>query len=156
MPSKRQHSPYEIASAFGKASVRLRYRFLSESGSAGKSPWTWTQIVPLIRLVNEGPMTATRLADLEHVRRQSMAETIASLRANGLVESEQDPTDGRKTILRPTDAGRAIATRVPAGRLTWLTEAIGELLNSEEQLILLHAAALMERLADHNMPAAQS
>lgn len=64
----------------------------------------------------------TELAQAEHVRRQSMAETVAALRAGGLVSAAKDPNDGRKSLFSATPAGADLCERIPAAREAWLAE----------------------------------
>lgn len=102
----------------------------------------------LHRIVEQGPTTATELAQAEHVRRQSMAETLAGLRAGGLVADGKDPSDGRKVLVSATDEGRALVERSAATRKAWLSKAISGTLDAEERRVLLQAAEIMDRLAD--------
>jgi DNA-binding MarR family transcriptional regulator len=136
-----------IATGLMTAMTRLRARLRSESAPS-EMRWTWSQLAALGRIVNDGPTTTTELAQAEHVRRQSMAETVAGLRADGFVESEPDPTDGRKMLLVATERGRELLERIPAAREAWLGVAMHALLDREEQQILHRAAAIMNRLAD--------
>jgi DNA-binding MarR family transcriptional regulator len=130
-----------------KAMTRLRARLRAESAPADMR-WNWSQLTTLSRIVSGGPATTSDLAQAEHVRRQSMAETIAALRADGLVETQPDPTDGRKTLIHATRRGRSLSATIPAARERWLDSAITGLLDAEEQQTLLKAAAIMDRLAD--------
>ena len=127
--------------------TRLRARLRAESAPADMR-WNWSQLTTLSRIVSGGPATTSDLAQAEHVRRQSMAETIAALRADGLVETQPDPTDGRKTLIHATRRGRSLSATIPAARERWLDAAITGLLDAEEQQTLLKAAAIMDRLAD--------
>lgn len=136
-----------IAAELMTAMTRLRARLRSES-TPNDMRWTWSQLAALGRIVNEGPTTTSDLAQAEHVRRQSMAETVAVLRADGLVESRPDPADGRKTLLVATKQGRDLLERIPAAREAWLSVATATLLDRDEQRILHEAAAIMNRLAD--------
>ena len=113
-------------------------------------PGTWSQLNTLGRIIAEGPITATALAQAEHVRRQSMAETLATLRANGLITSGSDPDDGRKTLIEATPEGRELHATIPAAREAWLASAIRALLDPDERQTLLKAAAIMNRIADGN------
>src|SRR4029077_19810603 len=45
----------------------------------------------LSRLAREGPQTTSVLAAAEHVRPQSMAQTLAELESSGLIERRPDP-----------------------------------------------------------------
>lgn len=129
------------------AMTRLRARLRAESAPADMR-WSWSQLTTLSRVVTEGPATTSDLAQAEHVRRQSMAETVAALRADGLVEARPDPTDGRKVLIHATDRGRSLSATIPAAREKWLDAAITGLLDPEEQQTLRKAAAVMHRLAD--------
>lgn len=137
----------ETAAELTKAMMRLRARLRSES-APDEMPWTWSQLTTLGRVVELGPTTTTALAQAEHVRRQSMAETISALRAHGLITSEQDPSDGRKMMISATPEGRALIATIPAAREAWLAGALRRLLQPGEQQVLLQAAAIMIRVAD--------
>jgi DNA-binding MarR family transcriptional regulator len=136
-----------IAAELMTAMVRLRARLRSES-TPSDMRWTWSQLAALGRIVREGPTTTSDVAQAEHVRRQSMAETVAVLRADGLVEAQPDPADGRKTLLVATEQGRDLLESIPAAREAWLGVAMDATLDREEQEILRKAAAIMSRLAD--------
>ncbi len=127
--------------------TRLRARLRAESAPA-EMPSTWSQLTTLGRIINEGPTTVSELAQAEHVRRQSMAETVVSLRAQGLITSAPDPDDGRKTLISATEEGRTLLRTIPAAREEWLTVAISKTLSPDEQQALRKAAAIMKRLAD--------
>ncbi|MFF7154267.1 MarR family transcriptional regulator [Streptomyces sp. NPDC008139] len=128
-----------------KATIWLRARLRAESATDDMR-WTWSQITTLGRIVDEGPTTASDLAAAEHVRRQSMAETLAALRDVGLITSGKDPADGRKTLLHATAEGRAPVETIPAVREAWL-EAVRDLLRADERRTLLKAAEIMNRPA---------
>jgi DNA-binding MarR family transcriptional regulator len=130
-----------------KAMTRLRARLRSESAPT-ELAWTWSQLTTLGRIVAEGPTTISELAHAEHVRRQSMAETVAALRAHDLLTAAPDPDDGRKTLITATDKGRSLLETIPAAREAWLTAAIGKALGPGEEQVLLKAAAIMNRIAD--------
>ena len=136
-----------VATELMTAMIRLRARLRSES-TPSDMRWTWSQLAALGRVVEDGPTTITDLALAEHVRRQSMAETVARLRADGLVESQPDPTDGRKVLLAATSKGRDLLKTIPAAREAWLGIVMSTMLDREEQQTLRKAAAIMNRLAD--------
>jgi DNA-binding MarR family transcriptional regulator len=146
MASGSKHAA-ETAAELMKAMIRLRARLRAESAPDEMS-WTWSQLTTLGRIIEEEPTTVSALAHAEHVRRQSMAETVASLRAQGLITSAQDPEDGRKTLISATEEGRSLLGTIPAAREEWLSLAIEKALSPGEQQTLLNAAAIMNRLAD--------
>jgi DNA-binding MarR family transcriptional regulator len=143
----RAEQAVDAATELMKAMTRLRARLRIESAPSEMS-WTWSQLTTLGRIVEEGPTTTTALAQAEHVRRQSMAETLAVLQADGLITSEQDPNDGRKTLITATRKGKALLRNIPTAREAWLNVAIHALLDPSEQQLLLKAAAVMNRIAD--------
>jgi DNA-binding MarR family transcriptional regulator len=126
---------------------RLRARLRSES-TPSDMRWTWSQIATLNRIAEEGPTTVSGLATAEHVRPQSMAETVAALRQEGLVTGEPDPADARKTLVSITPAGRKLLSNIRPVREAWLEAAIEEHLTPTERRTLSKAAHIMERLAD--------
>jgi DNA-binding MarR family transcriptional regulator len=139
--------PREVARRLPQAMVRLRARLRAES-TPGDMRWTWSQLSTLHRIATEGPTTVSALANAEHVRPQSMAETVAALRRDGLVAAKPDPTDGRKTLMAITASGRKLLSSVIPIREAWLERAIDEQLTPADCRTLLKAADIMERLAD--------
>jgi DNA-binding MarR family transcriptional regulator len=130
-----------------RAMTRLRARLRTEA-PIGDLPVTWSHLTVLHRVIEEGPVTATELAQAEHVRRQSMAETLTGLRAGGLITDQRDPSDGRKVLISATQAGRDLVERSSATREAWLTKAIAATLGPEELRVLYQAAQIMDRLSD--------
>ena len=139
--------PREVARRLPQAMVRLRARLRAES-TPRDMRWTWSQLSTLHRIATEGPTTVSALANAEHVRPQSMAETVAALRRDGLVAAKPDPTDGRKTLMAITASGRKLLSSVIPIREAWLERAIDEQLTPADCRTLLKAADIMERLAD--------
>ena len=143
--------PEDTALGLMRAMTRLRARLRSEA-PLDDLPVTWSHLTVLHRIVEQGPVTATELAQAEHVRRQSMAETLAGLRTGGLITDDRDPNDGRKVLVSATAAGRALVERSAATRKAWLSKAISGMLGAEERRVLLSAAEIMDRLADAESP----
>ena len=126
---------------------RLRARLRAESGtsSAGLSI---SQLSLLQRLRLDGAATAASLAAAEHVSQQAIAQSVAPLRAAGLVRLEPDPADGRKTLISISDAGLELREAIIASRNSWLERAIGATIDAEGRAALDEAVGLLERLAD--------
>jgi len=139
--------PHDVARHLPRAMIRLRARLRTES-AAGTMRWTWSQLSTLGRIAEEGPTTVSALALSEHVRHQSMAETVATLRQAGLVAARSDPTDGRQTLMSVTSAGRKLISNIVPVREAWLEAAVEQNLTPAERRTLLKAADIMERLAD--------
>ena len=103
----------------------------------------------LSRLDREGAQTASALAAVEHVRPQSMAQTLAELEAGGLIERRADPRDGRRIQIELTEEGRQRVLEERGRREDWLAAAIAAELSPEEQRTLLAAVPLLHRLVGH-------
>lgn len=136
-----------LAGELAQAMTRLRARLRLES-APDTWAWTWSQLNTLVRIATVGSSTAAELAQAEHVRPQSMAETVAALKRERLVVGRSDPADGRKVLLDATDEGRRLAATIPALREAWLDAAMHAALDDHEREQLGAAVALMNRLAD--------
>ncbi len=102
----------------------------------------------LSRLDREGPQGTADLALAEHVRPQSMGQTLAELEAQGLVSRRPDATDGRRTLLELTDAGRAMLVEDRGRRDGWLAGAMEQDLTEDERQTLERAIVLLARIVE--------
>ncbi len=128
------------------AIARLRKRLREEAGLT-RSGLSVTQLSVLVRIVEDGPTTAAALASLEHVSQQAIAQAVAALKAEGLVVTERDPADGRKTLIEASDEGGRLSTALDDSRVQWLMHAIDTAVPPEERETLDAAIALLSRLA---------
>ena len=125
---------------------RLRARLRAEASPS--EGWTISQLAALRRVVQEGATTASDLARAEHVRPQSMAAIVTMLREADLVTATPDPADGRKTVLRPTTAGRRLVKARAESRQAWLASALAALDEEGRTDALVDAIVLLNELAD--------
>ena len=88
---------------------------------------TASQSAVLGRLVRDGATTTAELARAEGVRPQSMGATVQALEDLGLVVRTQDPTDGRRTIVEATAAGRTAREDSHRSRTRLLAERLAAL-----------------------------
>ncbi len=107
-----------------------------------------SQLAVLARIIDEGPMTAAALAAGEHVTQQAIAQSLATLKGRGLVEKQADPSDGRKSLVSATAAGRKLRESLEVSREEWLTQAIDAAVKPAERALLQDAIELLERIAD--------
>jgi DNA-binding MarR family transcriptional regulator len=136
----------EAAVELALALKRLRSRLRTEARPA--DGWTISQLAALGRIAREGPITTSRLAQCEHVRPQSMAEIVQTLKGADLVIAAPDPNDGRKSLLRATSAGRQLVKQRSASRQAWLAQAIEDLAAAGRADVLVDSIALLNALAD--------
>ncbi|MFI5634370.1 MarR family winged helix-turn-helix transcriptional regulator [Streptomyces sp. NPDC051664] len=134
------------AQRLNDAIKRLRARLRAESGQHATG-LTATQLGVLASVVREGPVTAARLAALEHVSAQSIAQSLAVLKAAGLVHSEPDPQDGRKKLMSADPSATELVDNLLAGRASFLAQAIDHVVAPDEQQDVEKAIELLERLA---------
>jgi DNA-binding MarR family transcriptional regulator len=130
----------DLRVAFARLRRRLREVATEPAGLSAQ------QSSALARIGKGEGSTASRLAELEGVRPQSMATTIASLEELGLVVRTPDPTDGRRQLVSLTDAGREAESGNLDARREWLAHAMEERLTEEERQTVLAATALIEKL----------
>jgi DNA-binding MarR family transcriptional regulator len=138
--------PADAAERLQHAMKRLRARLRSESGQYATG-LTATQRAVLATVVGQGPVTAARIAELEHVSPQSIAQSLAELRAYGLVRSEPDPQDGRKKLISAEKSASELINSLMAGRSSFLARAIDQVIAPAEREDLEKAIDLLERLA---------
>jgi DNA-binding MarR family transcriptional regulator len=127
------------------ARLRARLREEVDTSSTGLSI---SQLAVLSRLLREGPSTAAGLSVAEHVSQQAIAQILVGLKAAGLVRSDQDLVDRRKSRITVTPGGQAMVEQIAASRDAWLARAIEVALDGGEQQELARAIELLGRLAD--------
>ncbi|TSD45653.1 MarR family transcriptional regulator [Rhodococcus sp. KBS0724] len=111
-----------------------------------------TAVHALGHLDRHGPMTAKSLARLERVTPQSIAKTVATLEAGGLVSRRSDPSDGRAHLIDLTDAGASALHNDRRVRNRWFTEAVHAECTDAERDLLLIAGRILRRVGNSNNP----
>jgi DNA-binding MarR family transcriptional regulator len=133
----------ELASRLRLAIARTARRLRQES-DLGLSP---SATAALATIERHGPLSPSRLAEVERIQRPTATRVTDRLQADGLVERTLDPADGRSRLIAITPAGRArlksIRNRRNAHMARWLDE-----LSDEERATLEEAAVILERLLD--------
>lgn len=129
------------------ADLRLQVGRLVRRGRA-EDPRPQAETAILGLLGRGGPMTTSELADAQRVRPQSMARTVRSLEAGGLVERTADPQDARKAPLQLTARGRDALERERRRRTDWLALALAQALDAAERETLAAAVPLLARLVE--------
>ncbi|MEV7414826.1 MarR family transcriptional regulator [Streptomyces sp. NPDC089919] len=132
-----------LAAALRTAMGRLTRRVKHE----GRIPLG--QVAVLGTLDRDGAMTTSDLAADQGVRPQSMARAVGLLLEQDLITRRAHPTDGRKSLVELSDAGRTALEAERGRRAGWLAQAIEAELTDEERALLARSTALLERLAKH-------
>jgi DNA-binding MarR family transcriptional regulator len=122
----------------GKLGRRLR----------GENAVPLPHLTVLSRLDGGGPQTTSGLAAAERMRPQSMAQTVAELEGDGLIDRRPDTNDRRQVLLELTDAGRNLLKEERRRRESWLMTAMTEELSPAERKLLVDAIAVLRRLAE--------
>ena len=128
--------------------IRLNRRLRQERGYGSLSS---NQLCVLGHLHRNGSATPGEIAAAERQRPQSLTRVFAELDAEALIVREPGTVDRRQSVLRLTEAGRRALERDMAERDAWLAGALASLGETERGVLAL-AAAVMERLADTDLP----
>jgi DNA-binding MarR family transcriptional regulator len=106
--------------------------------------------VQVLRVVARAPEPSpSDVAEKLRMTSSNVAAALRELECAELVRRVRDPEDGRRVRLSMTDAGAEAISCLHAERDTWLGRAIAALLSDDEQITLLRAGELMQRLAEY-------
>lgn len=135
----------ELRVAVGRVARRLR-RISAEDDAPGTVKFT--ELVVLVRLAREGPSSPSEIARHEQVTSQAIAAVVRDLEARGLVTRDAHSTDGRRTLITITRAGRAALRSHDQAAMEAMVEVLGEYYSSGEIRRLEAVVPLLNRLAD--------
>src|SRR3954451_1114170 len=97
----------DLAGRLRLAIVRTARRLRQEAGT-DLSPSLTSALATIER---HGPLSPSRLAEIERVRRPTATRTVGRLEDEGLVLRATDPADGRVSVVSVSDAGRTLLKR---------------------------------------------
>ncbi|MEU6095108.1 MarR family transcriptional regulator [Streptomyces sp. NPDC047079] len=132
-----------LASALRLAVGRMTRR-LRQAHAVGDVSLSGVSV--LARLAADGPGSPGSLADLERVRPQAMASTLAVLEQRGLVRRTPDATDGRRAVVAITEEGRTMLAERHSESVHRLSAVLEEF-TAQERETLAAALPLLDRLA---------
>ncbi|PWI42883.1 MarR family transcriptional regulator [Streptomyces sp. ICBB 8177] len=107
-----------------------------------------SEVSVLSRLSQDGPESPSVLAELERVRPQAMANTLAVLEERGLVRRRPDTADGRRVVLTATEEAERVLLDRRSESVQRLTTVLREDFDEDERGRLLALLPLLERLAE--------
>jgi DNA-binding MarR family transcriptional regulator len=143
MTSPTTRSDIELAARLRPVLVRTARRMRQEAGT-DLSP---SLAAALATIDRHGPLTPSRLADIERVRRPTATRMVARLEEQDLVLRTTDPGDGRVSFVSTSPAGRTLLKRIRGRKNVYLARRLREL-SDEEAADLERAAAILERLLE--------
>jgi DNA-binding MarR family transcriptional regulator len=133
----------DLAARLRLAVIRTARRLRQEAGTDLSPSLT----AALATVERHGPLSPSRLAEIEHVQRPTATRMVARLEDEGLVLRATDPRDGRVSVVAVSAAGRSLLKRVRGRKNAYLARRLREL--SEDELAdLARAAAILERLIE--------
>jgi len=92
----------------------------------------------------------TQLARELVMTSSNVAAALSELIGQGLVERATDKVDTRRVNITLTPAGERLVANDRSTRDDWLIHAIYDLLTDEEELVLIAAGSILERLANYH------
>lgn len=143
MAVRTDTSRTELAARLRLAITRSARR-LRQEADAGLSP---SLTAALASIERHGPLTPSRLAEIERVQRPTATRVIAKLELDGLVERTDAPGDARSHLIAVTPAGSRLLARVRGRKNAYLARRLSRL-SDEELRTLDEAAAILERMLD--------
>jgi DNA-binding MarR family transcriptional regulator len=145
MPDDLTHVSQELRVAVGRVARRLR-RVSAEGDAEGAVKFT--QLIVLLRLSHEGALSPSDIARHEKVTSQAVAAVVRDLETRGLVVRDAHSTDGRRTVIKLTRAGRAALTSHDQAAAHAMVEALDKRFSPAEIRRLNSVIPLLNRLAD--------
>jgi DNA-binding MarR family transcriptional regulator len=133
----------DLASRLRLAVIRTARRLRQEAGT-DLSPSLTAALATIDR---HGPLSPSRLAEVERVRRPTATRMITRLEEEGLVLRSTDPADGRVSVVQLSTVGRTLLKRIRGRKNAYLARRLREL-SPDELADLERAAAILERLLE--------
>ncbi|MGN7987690.1 MarR family winged helix-turn-helix transcriptional regulator [Pedobacter sp. 22226] len=112
------------------------------------TPLSQTERAVLVSLENQS-LLAAELAVIEKITPQSMGQVITHLNSLGLIDKTPSDTDKRKIYLSISALGKEMIRQVRNERDEWLSKAIAEVCNAQEQEILKAAIGPLTKLVEY-------
>lgn len=105
---------------------------------------TGPQLLSLIAVVEDAPVTVTDIAEKVHVSPSTLVGVLDRLEGKGFVERHRDSEDRRLVYVTPTQAGRSLVSKTPYPLQYSLGRKLKQLPKRERERL----AASVEHLVD--------
>lgn len=136
----------EVAEAAEKLRMIVRVLNRRAQADTGEGSPTRSEQAVLAWLDERGPLTLTGLAASEHVRLQSMGQTVDAVEEKGWVVRSAHDSDRRQMLISLTGDGRKALARGRELRQARIVKAIKTLLNTKERQLLIASLDLLDRI----------
>jgi DNA-binding MarR family transcriptional regulator len=133
----------ELAGRLRLAVTRTARR-LRQEADAGLSP---SLTAALATIERHGPLTPSRLAEMERIQRPTVTRLLATLESDGLIERLTDPDDRRVSHVSVTKEGRALVKKLRSRKNAYLAKRLRHL-DADELETLERATAILERILE--------
>ncbi|MGZ4201283.1 MAG: MarR family winged helix-turn-helix transcriptional regulator [Thermoleophilaceae bacterium] len=127
-----------------RLAVARTARRLRQEADAGLSP---TLTAALATLDRHGPLTPSRLAELERIQRPTATRIVAKLEQAGLVLRQTDASDGRSFTVALSPEGARLLKQVRSRKNAYLAKRLRRL-DEEELATLERATEILERILE--------
>lgn len=115
---------------------------------------TAPQLICLRVVVDQGPMTATALAEQVYVSPSTIVGILDRLEARGLVERTRNKKDRREIYVATTPAGRKLVDEGPSPLQAGLSAGLGRLPELEQATIALSLQKVVDLMEARDEDAA--
>jgi DNA-binding MarR family transcriptional regulator len=136
-------STSELASRLRIAVARTARR-LRQEADGGLSP---SLVAALATVERHGPLTPSRLAEIERIQRPTATRLVATLEQQGHVVREGDPLDGRSFRVRLSADGARLLKRLRSRKNAYLAKRLRHL-DEDELATLERATEILERILE--------
>ena len=126
--------------------LRLLHR-RAQGPSSAEEPTRSEQAI-LAWLEERGPMSIGALAAAEHVRPQSIGQTVDALEQRGWAGRTRTAQDRRQVMVALTQQGRRALAIGRDLRQEWLVHALATRFTPQERAKVIEAITLLERIVD--------
>jgi DNA-binding MarR family transcriptional regulator len=131
--------PARLRLAITRSARRLR-----QEADAGLSP---SLTAALATVERHGPLTPSRLAELESIQRPTVTRLVTRLEEDGLISRTTDPVDRRACNVEITREGRKLLKSLRSRKNAYLAQRLRRL-DDEELATIERATEILERLLE--------
>jgi DNA-binding MarR family transcriptional regulator len=128
--------------------IKLLYQRLQKEFPPGEGlPRSVLQVLLAVDR-HGGPVGPGQISEELGMANSNVATALRALEASSLVALVDDPDDGRRALIHLTRIGRKRTTEFREKYYAWFRDVIEARLSADEQVLLLRAGELMQRLAE--------